>query len=94
MRNIRTLVFAAVATLVASAGFVGNVAAQGLKIGFVRDDRIYNEYPAWNKAQDQWETERKSWEDEAQTKQDELQEMLDEYNKQKLILSEADDKRT
>ena len=62
--------------------------AQGLKIGFVRDDRIYNEYPEWQKAQEQWETERKAWEDEAQTKEEELQEMLADYEKQKLILSE------
>jgi len=88
MRNIKTLVFASLAALVVSAGFVGNVAAQGLKIGFVRDERLYSEYAAWAKAQDQWETERKSWEDEAQSKQDELQEMADEYNKQKLILSD------
>lgn len=88
MRNIRTLVMASAAALILSAGFVGKVAAQGLKIGFVRDDRIYSEYAAWNKAQEQWETERKSWEDEAQAKQDELQEMVDEYNKQKLILSD------
>ena len=88
MRNIRTLVMASAAALLLSAGFVGRAAAQGLKIGFVKDDRIYNEYAAWNKAQEQWETERKSWEDEAQSKQDELQEMVDEYNKQKLILSD------
>ena len=69
----------------------GSSLAQALKIGFVTDDRIYREYRAWQKAQEEWETERKSWDEEAATMQQELQDMVDEYEKQKLILS--DEKR-
>jgi outer membrane protein len=63
-------------------------AAQGLKIGFVKDERIFQEYPAWQKAQEQWDLEKKAWDEEASTKQQELVELQDEYEKQKLILSE------
>ncbi|MEA2030295.1 MAG: OmpH family outer membrane protein [candidate division Zixibacteria bacterium] len=65
-----------------------NVEAQGLKIGYVQDDRIYQEYEAWANAQKDWELERKSWEEEASDKQEELQEIKSEYEKQKLILSD------
>lgn len=68
--------------------FSGIANAQGLKIGFITDDRIYQEYPAWQKAQEDWETERKAWEEEATTMRQELQDMYDEYDKQKLILSD------
>lgn len=67
------------------------VAAQGMKIGFVRDDVIKDNYKAWQRAQEQWETDQKAWEDEATTRQRELQDLISEYEKQKLILSE--DKR-
>jgi len=62
--------------------------AQGLKIGFVKDERIFQEYDAWRKAQEQWELEKKAWDEEAAAKQQELQELEEEYEKQKLILSE------
>jgi outer membrane protein len=65
--------------------------AQGLKIGFIDDEKIKDSYQAWVRAQEQWEIERKAWDDEATTKQNELQDMIDEFDKQKLILSE--DKR-
>ncbi|MBD3403430.1 hypothetical protein GF420_11080 [candidate division GN15 bacterium] len=68
--------------------FSTQATAQGLKIGFVRDDVIKDNYRAWERAQEQWETERKAWEDEAATKEQALQEMIQEYEKQKLILSE------
>jgi len=64
------------------------VNAQGLKIGFVKDDRIKQEYKAWQRAQKQWETESKAWDDEAAAKQKEIQDLTEEYDKQKLILSE------
>ncbi len=83
-----------IALLVAAGVIVGlstQVEAQGMKIGFVRDDVIKDNYKAWQRAQEQWETEQKAWEDEASTKQQELQDMVSEYEKQKLILSE--DKR-
>ncbi|MFQ6008293.1 MAG: OmpH family outer membrane protein [Candidatus Zixiibacteriota bacterium] len=63
-------------------------AAQGLKIGFVKDERIFQEYPAWQRAQKQWELEKKAWDEEAAAKQQELLDLEAEYEKQKLILSE------
>jgi outer membrane protein len=62
--------------------------AQGLKIGFIKDERIFQEYDAWRKAQEQWELEKKAWDEEAAAKQEELMELEAEYEKQKLILSE------
>lgn len=75
-----------VLSLVMVVGQTGN--AQALKIGYIDDDKIKENFPAWIRAQEQWEVERKAWEDEANTKQTELQDMMDEYDKQKLILSE------
>lgn len=62
--------------------------AQGLKIGYVKDDKIKQDYKAWVRAQDQWEVEAKAWDEEAAAKQTELQDLVDEYEKQRLILSE------
>jgi outer membrane protein len=62
--------------------------SQGLKIGFVNDERIKVEYKAWQLAQEQWELEAKAWEEEALAKQTDLNDLEDEYEKQKLILSE------
>ena len=66
----------------------GSLSAQGLKIGYIQDERIYSEYPAWAKAQEDWELGRKVWDDEAAEKQNALQELTTEYEKQKLILSD------
>ena len=80
-----------VLSLVMVVGQTGN--AQALKIGYIDDDKIKENFPAWIRAQEQWEVERKAWEDEANTKQTELQDMMDEYDKQKLIFesfSQAD----
>ena len=63
--------------------------AQAMKIGFVRDDKIKETYAPWQRAQEQWDTERQAWDDEAAAKEDELRTMIEEYDKQKLILSEA-----
>ena len=68
-----------------------SLSAQGLKIGYVRDERIQQEFKPWAKAQDQFNADAKAWEDEALAKQQELEELLTEYDKQKLILS--DDKK-
>ena len=62
--------------------------AQGIKIGFVKDDLIQRNYKAWARAQEQIEVEFKAWDDEAVAKQQENQDLLDEYDKQKLILYE------
>lgn len=72
--------------------FVGRAGySQGIKIGFVKDDVIKQQYKAWAKAQEQWDLETKAWEDEAMAKQQELDDLQAEYDRQKLILSE--DKR-
>lgn len=64
------------------------VSAQGLKIGFVKDDEIKQRYTAWQRAQEQWDVEAKAWEDEALAKQKEIEDLIVEYDKQKLILSD------
>ena len=68
-----------------------SASAQEMKIGFVRDERIKKEFPAWMKAEEQWRAETQAWEEEAMTKQDELLQMEQDYEKQRLILS--DDKK-
>lgn len=91
MRRFQKLVL----TLLLAAGVLLTLAdaidAQGLKIGFVRDERIFQEYKAWTKAQEQWEVDKKAWDEEAIAQQENLIELQEEYEKQKLILS--DDKR-
>ncbi len=64
------------------------VNAQGLKIGFVKDDVIKSRYTAWQRAQEQWELESKAWDDEAMAKQQEIEDLIAEYEKQRLILSD------
>ena len=71
--------------------FSSQAAAQSMKIGFVRDEKIKESYKPWQRAQEQWELERKAWDDEAAAKETELRDLASEYDKQKLILSE--DKR-
>ncbi len=79
---------AALAAAVLFVSFVPRVEAQGLKIGYVNDERILQEYQAVVKAQEQWDLERRAWDEEATAKQEELIELQNEYEKQKLILSE------
>jgi outer membrane protein len=74
--------------VLAVAAFSSTVHAQGMKIGFIDDEKIKVEYKEWGRAQEQWQLEQKAWTDEAQAKEVELTEMIDEYDKQKLILSE------
>ena len=62
--------------------------AQGIKIGFIHDEKIKETYPEWVRAQEQIDIELKAWDTEATTKQTELEELIQEYDKQKLILSE------
>jgi len=79
---------ALVALFVTTLILAPTLAAQGMKLGFVKEDRIQQEYKGWQRAQDEWNTESKAWEDEAVAKQQELQDLMDDYDKQKLILSE------
>ena len=88
MKTLKTLFLGTICLLAVMAFVSDSVMAQGMKMGFVRDDRIKEEYKEWKRAQDQWDLESKAWEDEANTKQIELQELVAEYEKQKLILSE------
>jgi outer membrane protein len=88
MKSSNTWLLTALVGLIFSFGAVQGVDAQGLKIGFVKDDQIYQKYTAFQKAQEQWELEKKAWDEEALAKQEELQDLVDSYDKQKLILSE------
>jgi outer membrane protein len=54
----------------------------------VKDSAIIVQYPAWQRAQEEWDVEKNAWDEEALAKQEELQELEEEYEKQKLILSE------
>ena len=53
-----------------------SLSAQGMKIGYVRDERIQKEFKPWAKAQEQFNIDAKAWEDEALSKQQELEELL------------------
>ena len=85
LRRISSLLILAFVIMALSAS-VSN--AQGLKIGFVKDEVIKQRYTAWQRAQEQWELENKAWDDEAVAKQQEIEQLIEEYDKQKLILSE------
>jgi outer membrane protein len=62
--------------------------AQGVKLGWINDNKIQAGYPEWTRAQEQMDIEMKAWDDEAAAKKTELEELLADYDKQKLILSE------
>ncbi|MEW5795368.1 MAG: OmpH family outer membrane protein [Candidatus Zixiibacteriota bacterium] len=80
------LLLMSIAPLLMTVG--GTAQAQGLKIGFINDEKIKTAYPEWARAQEQMDVEMKAWDDEATAKQSELQELQQEYEKQKLILSD------
>ncbi len=88
MRTIHRIILLSVAAVLILSAAVSTVSAQGLKIGYIDDERIKAEYKDWQRAQDQWAVEQKAWDEAAQAKQTELETMLEEYDKQKLILSE------
>jgi outer membrane protein len=88
MRRIKSLLLSLMICSIILPVVAQSVAAQAMRIGFVRDERIKTEYPAWVKAEEQWTAERQAWEEEAIAKQDELLELQQEYEKQRLILSE------
>lgn len=64
------------------------VKAQGLKIGWIDDEKIKLGYDAWQRAQEQWGIERQAWENEAIEMEQELNDLIQEYEQQRLILSE------
>ncbi|MCP4685518.1 MAG: OmpH family outer membrane protein [bacterium] len=88
MRTVSKLLLFATATLLVVAAFSSTAFSQGMKMGFIDDEKIKLEYKEWGRAQEQWALEQKAWTDEAALKETELAEMMDEYDKQKLILSE------
>lgn len=88
MRTVSKMLLFAVAVVLAVAAFSSNSYSQGMKIGFIDDEKIKTSYKEWGRAQEQWELEQKAWTDEATAKETELNEMIDEYDKQKLILSD------
>lgn len=90
MRNLKTITFTLL-VVAAILSISGSAFSQGLKIAYVVDGRIQQEYKAWQKAEEDMRLEYQSWEEEATNKQTELQELMAEYDKQRLILSE--DKR-
>jgi outer membrane protein len=85
---VQSLILVTLFAFIALSLAVSPANAQNLKIGYVDDERVTQNYQAWIRAQEQWDIELKAWDEEAVTKQTEFEEMLDEYDKQKLILSE------
>ncbi|HWR81970.1 MAG TPA: OmpH family outer membrane protein [Candidatus Deferrimicrobium sp.] len=88
MKRAGTWVLAAVCGALWWSTGVERVQAQGPKIGFVKDERVFQEYSAWRKAQEQWDVEKKAWDEEAMSKKQELDDIELEFERQKLILSE------
>lgn len=88
MKKYVKIVLAAALAAMAMSVLAVPAKAQGMKIGYVKDEAIKRGYPAWVKAEEQWRAETKAWEDEALSKQDELQLLVEEYEKQRLILSD------
>lgn len=88
MCRLKTYLISTLVVVMTVLFFSGAVSSQVLKIGYVNDEQIKNDYKAWQQAQEDWELEAKAWEEEALQKQQDLQEFEAEYEKQKLILSE------
>ena len=88
MFRIKSILPVALITSILLILMASGALAQGIKIGFVKDDVIQQNYKAWARAQEQMELEFKAWDDEAVSKQTEIQTLAEEYEKQKLILSE------
>jgi len=81
-------ILAGLATIVALTVFSARTHAQSIKIGYLDDQKVLQNYDAWNKAKEQFNSEMKAWEDEAnRMMQNYTQDSL-EYEKQKLILSD------
>jgi outer membrane protein len=89
IKKLYTVVFVAV---VACFLLSAVASAQVGKFGYVDSDKIFAEYKAWVKAQEEFNTEYKAWDDEAKIMQKELEDIVAEFEKQKLILS-ADKKK-
>ena len=91
MFSATKIIFTFFSAAILVATFMSGSSAQGLKIGYIDDEKVKQGYPEWARAAEQWSLEQKVWDEEAASKQQELRDLMDEYEKQKLILSE--DKR-
>jgi len=86
--GVGRLLLAGLAAMAAITLFSAKAQAQSIKIGYLDDQKVLQNYDAWNKAKEQFESEMKAWEDEAnRMMQNYTQDSL-EYEKQKLILSD------
>ena len=92
MKNAKLRVLTFFVAVLAVGLIAGSLNAQALKIGIVLDQEILANFPAWERASQEFDVQVKAWNEEAQSMQDILREMFNEYEKQKLILSE--EKRT
>ena len=88
MLSLRRFITIFPSAVVLILAFMSGASAQGMKIGYIDDEKIKQGYPEWARASEQWNIEQKAWDEEAASKKQELQDMMDEYDKQKLILSE------
>lgn len=87
MSAVKSIFSIAFAAFFIIGAFSSTAPAQVGKFGYIDSDRIFAEYNAWVKAQEEFNTQYKAWDDEAKEMQKELEEMIEEYEKQKLILS-------
>ncbi len=84
--SLQTLLMA-LTIIVGSTLFSSEAQAQAVKIGYLDDQKVLQNYDAWNKAKEQFETEMKAWEDEANRMMQNYVRDSVEFEKQKLILS-------
>jgi len=87
MNRRRTCILTAVMAIMIFAALTPSGQAQMGKFGYVDSDRVFAEYKAWGKAQEEFNTQYKAWDDEAKEMQKEYEDMVTEYEKQRLILS-------
>ena len=88
MKTFKKLILISFFALMVLSVFSTVTEAQGMKIGYVNEQRIRTEYKDFARAEEDYNLELKAWEDEGISKRTELEETLAEYEKQKLILSE------
>lgn len=82
----KLIFFAALAgglTLVVPA----EIQAQNVKIGYVDDAKVLQNYEAWTKAEEQFQTEVRAWDEEAQRMYQAYVEDSLDFERQRLILS-------
>jgi len=88
MSNGRRLVSVVLVTAFLMGLVVSTGTAQVVRFGFIDSEKIFSEYKAWIKAQEEFNTQYQAWDEEAREMQKELEDMIEEYEKQKLILSD------